>query len=142
MALQTDRLLMVGLGIENDNPQPPSFQPKLADRIHLRWQSKSELGFPWYGYYLLRRPTRGTDPACVSKVVPPPQAPSPPAGKKWDTPVGSFSSDAELAFTEDFAPAANREIDLRNRKALRFDLPPQQMARKITMRVGLRSPVG
>lgn len=54
MALQTDNLVMVGLGMKNDQPAN-SIQPPLADGIHLRWAFKRELGFPWYGYSLFRR---------------------------------------------------------------------------------------
>lgn len=64
MALQSQNLVMVALGIEGDQPssdiQPP-LQPPLKDGIHLRWAFKPEQGFPWYGYYLFRRPHEPND---------------------------------------------------------------------------------
>lgn len=46
----------MGLGIEEDAPGPGA-AAALPDGIHLRWLFKHDRGFPWYGYYLLRRQT-------------------------------------------------------------------------------------
>jgi hypothetical protein len=68
--MQTQDLLMVGLGVQEDEP-PNQIQPPLKDGIHLRWAFKRVLGFPWHGYYLFRRNHRpGTfTPASLSRVV-------------------------------------------------------------------------
>ena len=55
MPLQTDNLVMVGLGVLGDQP-PHSIQPKLPDGIHLRWAFDPDRGAPWHGYHLFRRP--------------------------------------------------------------------------------------
>src|SRR5437773_11276626 len=55
MGLQTEDLVMVALSIVDDQP-PNSIQPELTDGIHLRWAFNQARGFPWYGYYLFRRP--------------------------------------------------------------------------------------
>lgn len=55
MLLFDDDLSIIGLGIEGDSPGLGA-TTALPDGIHLRWLFKHERGFPWYGYYLLRRP--------------------------------------------------------------------------------------
>jgi hypothetical protein len=66
MALQTNNLVMLGLGIQGDRP-PNSVQPPLVDGIHLRWAFKPELGFPWYGFHLFRRSHRDGELQCDSQ---------------------------------------------------------------------------
>lgn len=56
MALQSENLVMVGLGIHADAP-PLVEQPKLVDGVHLRWSIARERGFPWHGFFLYRRPS-------------------------------------------------------------------------------------
>ena len=56
MTLFNDNLTIVGQGIEGDSPGPGA-AAALPDGIHLRWLFKRNRGFPWYGYYLLRRQT-------------------------------------------------------------------------------------
>ena len=68
MALQTQNLVMVGLGIQGDSPPNP-LQPPLVNGIHLRWAFKRDLGFPWYGYYLFRRLHRAGEPLCLSHAI-------------------------------------------------------------------------
>ena len=65
MTLQTQNLVMVGLGIKDDVP-PNKIQPKLLDGVHLRWVFKKDLGFPWYGFYLFRREHRKRQSTCLS----------------------------------------------------------------------------
>lgn len=136
MAIQTNRLVCAVLGVENDvPPPPPSFQPKLSDGIHLRYQSQRQLGFPWYGYYILRRlsgPT--TQPACFSGFPSP--APDATPSPAWQLRMGTFSSELNLVFTDDFAPTGKRELSLKNRRSLRFDMPPGQIARRISLKIG------
>lgn len=54
MSLFGKNLEIVGLGIEDDSPGPGT-TTVLPDGIHLRWIFERERGFPWHGYYLLRR---------------------------------------------------------------------------------------
>jgi hypothetical protein len=58
MALQTQNLVMIGLGTQRDVPTN-AIQPPLVDGVHLRWAFRRDLGFPWYGFYLYRRPHEG-----------------------------------------------------------------------------------
>jgi hypothetical protein len=53
--LQTEDLVMGGLNVFGDQP-PNTLQPRLDDGVHLRWVFRRDLGFPWYGFYLFRRP--------------------------------------------------------------------------------------
>jgi hypothetical protein len=54
MALQSDDLTALGLGITADQP-PISLQPVLGNGIHLRYATSFDKGLPWYGFYLFRR---------------------------------------------------------------------------------------
>ncbi len=56
MSIFDNNLGIIGLGVEGDVPGPGT-ETVLPDGIHLRWQFKHERGFPWHGYYLLRRPS-------------------------------------------------------------------------------------
>lgn len=46
---------MVALGIRHDAPGNPLQAHALPTGIHLRWSVSPYTGFPWYGFYLLRR---------------------------------------------------------------------------------------
>lgn len=133
MPLQTDNLIMVGLGVLGDVPPHP-IQPKLPDGVHLRWQPGDGFDFPWHGYFLFRRPHNAGKPICVSTRFDP----------RWPTgvvanlqlPDGQFSSDASIVLTEGFASANAREIDLNGRAWLRFDLKPGLVARRFLVTLG------
>src|SRR5262245_28302835 len=100
MALQTDIVSMVALGVRGDVP-PNALQPRLADGIHLRWSLRRDLGFPWYGFFLFRRPHRPGAPVCISQILSKLEAGSWPSAQ-LSTPYGQFSSDVNLVFTDDF----------------------------------------
>lgn len=97
MPLQTDNLIMVGLGVWGDVPPHP-IPPKLPDGVHLRWQPGNGFDFPWHGYFLFRRPHNAGQPICISTRFDP----------AWPTGVveslqptdGQISSDAAIALTE------------------------------------------
>jgi hypothetical protein len=59
---------MVGLGVQGDAP-PDAIQPPLRDGIHLRWAFQRDLGFPWYGFYLFRRPSRRREEICLARAT-------------------------------------------------------------------------
>jgi hypothetical protein len=73
MPLQTDNLVMAGLGVRGDVP-PNAVQPPLPDGIHLRWSFLAELGFPWHGFFLFRRLHQPGRPVCLGQTVPSPEA--------------------------------------------------------------------
>ena len=138
MPLQTQNLVMVGLGVQGDSP-PTGLQPPLVDGVHLRWAFKRDLGFPWYGFYLFRRPHQGDKPICLSPTLL--NLPVGPTGSsQLVTSVGVISSDENLVLTENFPPTGSRELDLAGRKRLRLTLLPGQVANLAQIRIGFRPP--
>ncbi len=126
MALQTDRLVMIGLGVTGDAQRRPlAEQPPLPDGIHLRWAFSREAAFPWHGYYLFRRPHERQGSICLSENLaeldPGPLSPAtwPVAGK------GTFHSDAPLARRDDLGRPG---LDLAGRGYLAFSLLPDEPA--------------
>lgn len=138
MALQTQNLVMTGLGILGDSP-PNAVQPPLVDGIHLRWAFKRELGFPWFGFYLFRRFHREGDPRCFSAATDDLQK-GPWPSSVLDIPgYGRLSSDQNLNFTDDFDPPGPIEFDLDERDTLRFSFPPGEPARWVEVQLGFRA---
>ena len=129
---------MVGLGMQDDVP-PDAIQPVLVDGIHLRWAFRRELGFPWYGFYLFRRPHHSGERACVSGSMigeEPRELPS----LSFSTREGVFTSDRNLVLTDDFDPHPTVEFDLRGRSFLRFTIAPASIARSVELTIGFRAP--
>lgn len=139
MALQTQDLVMVGLGVQGDRPLN-RLQPPLVDGIHLRWSLKRQLGFPRYGFYLFRRVRLFGDPVCLSRETRNFSVAS-RLDVQLNTPVGRVSSDTNLRLTDDFPPTpagGQVEFDLDGRQYLRFALPPGELARRVEVRIGFR----
>ncbi len=142
MALQTQNLVMVGLGIKDDAP-PNSLQAALVDGIHLRWAFKRELGFPWYGYHLFRRQHLEGEFLCLSNEMASLKNDD-QLGNKWDNQYGQVCSDENLFLTDDFAASPSTEtdsveFDLVDRHYLRFSLNPGEPARKVEVWIGFRT---
>lgn len=136
MPLQTQSLVMVGLGALGDNPQN-NLQPPLVDGIHLRWAFKRELGFPLGGFYLFRRKHPESKPFCLSEAM-------------GNLKVGRQSkeelikdirviSNENIILTDIFSPGGLVEFDLDGRQYLRFELPPTRPARWVEMQIGFRN---
>jgi hypothetical protein len=140
MALQTDNLVMAGLGVQADVP-PNAVQPLLPDGIHLRWSFLTELGFPWHGFFLFRRPHRPSRPICLGGILPK-MPPGTWPSAVLNTPFGQVSSDQNIVFTDDFPASGVAEFDLRARSYLRFSLDPGQAAYRIEARLGFRRNTG
>ncbi|HEX8078229.1 MAG TPA: hypothetical protein VF511_10480, partial [Chthoniobacterales bacterium] len=136
MALQTDNLVMTALSVVNDQPSN-SIQPRLADGIHLRFGFAPERGFPWYGYYLFRRPHLASNRQCLQPKFNSDWKPGPWRGPQAEFANGVFRSDAQLVFLDQFPPSASPEFDLRGRKYLRFELPPGERAREFHVKLGV-----
>lgn len=136
MPLQSANLAMIGLGAVGNQPVNP-YQTPLADGIHLRWAFRRELGFPWYGFHLFRRPAMDGQPLCLSKVTGGlskgiwPEA-------KYATVLGVLSSNTNLVLTDDFAQPNTVEFALDGRSYLRFDFPAGEPARRVELRIGFR----
>jgi len=126
---------MIGLGVLGNQPATP-YQP--ADGIHLRWGCPRELGFPWYGFYLYRRPAMPGRPICLSSVSGGLKKGVWPDTKYYSA-VGLVSSSENLVLTDDFAPANQVEFALNSRNFLRFDLRPGELARRMELRVAFRA---
>lgn len=127
---------MAGLGVAGDQP-PDHYQAPLTDGVHLRWSFRRELGFPWHGFYLFRRPSRPGNLLCLSAVTGGLKK-GMSLGSKHYTAIGMLSSDVSLVLTDDFAPNDRVEFDLGGRKVLRFELPEGEPARGVELSVGFR----
>jgi hypothetical protein len=120
MALQTRDLSMMTLGVLGDAP-PNDMQPPLPDGMHLRWSFEPAKGFPWYGYYLFRRPTREKqDRTCISRYLYRYKAGA-VGSDQLAVGTGRLSSDEALILTEDFPPPGMAEVDLDDRSYVRYD---------------------
>ena len=127
---------MLALGVEGDSPPTPS-QPPLANGVHLRWAFERELGFPWGGFYLFNRPSSARTPHCFAPEWHVLASMAPTA--EWISPIGRVSSEVPLVPVPGpfmaFPPLI--ELDLRNRKSIRVDLPAFEVAH--TAHVSIRS---
>lgn len=129
------RLGMIALGIEGDAP-PVSIQPKLEDGIHLRWASRRDLSFPWYGYFLFRRLSQRKEWLCLSGELYR-REPGELGTTSWSFDLGTVSSDRPLRLADDFPPSGRVEIDLGgDRRFLRFALPQGHLASRAEARIG------
>jgi hypothetical protein len=136
MAFQSQNLVMIGLGVQADAPVN-ALQPPLRDGIHLRWSFLRERGFPWHGYYLFRRRHRPGNRRCMLQLLRELQlAPGALSTRTLNTPWGQFTSDRNIELTDIFPPPHLVEFDLRNRRYVRFVLPPAQPAFEVQVRVG------
>lgn len=127
---------MIGLGVLGNQPANP-YQPALTNGIHLRWGFRRELGFPWHGFYLYRRPALPGRPVCLSSVTGGLKKGSWPE-KKYRTALGVITSDTNLVMTEDFAPGNRVEFALDGRSFLRCDFPAGELARRVELLIGFR----
>lgn len=126
---------MIALGVLGSPPN--SYQPALVRGMYLRWGFLPELGFPWHGFYLFRRPARPGRPLCLRSVI---------GGLKkghWDqskhyTALGVISSDTDLVLTDDFTPPNQVEFALDGRNNLRFDFRDGELARHVELQIGFR----
>jgi hypothetical protein len=134
MPLQTDHLVMISQGILNDTPSIDK-QPILPDGIHLRWMFQRDVGFPWHGYYLFRRPHEIKEPVCTNKnwIDQPPGSLS---TSIWFIPEGVFRSDTDLSLTSDIGTSGMLGLDLNSRGYLQFDLPQDDPAYRIDLTIG------
>jgi len=137
LSLQTDNLAMIVSGVTGNKPVN-SYQTPLADGMHLRWGFLRELGFPWYGFHLFRRPAMPGRPLCLSSVTGGLKTGNWPDNKHY-TAIGLISSNTNLVLTEEFTPSNQVEFALDGRDYLRFDLPAGELARRIECRIAFRA---
>jgi hypothetical protein len=135
-----DRLVMGGLGIAGDHP-PNSLQPTLPDSVLLRWAQPLARGFPWFGYFLFRRPHERGTPVCLSAGLGSVTV-GPQSGASLSTVNGDVTSDVNLLTTDDFAPLGTPEFDLAGRAFVKVILPAGRRARRVIVTVGFREASG
>ena len=130
---------LLSLSIIGDIP-PLTDQPTLPNGIHLRWAFDRNAGFPWYGFYLFRRPTPlgGGSTVCLSSQLGS-YAPG-EQGRTFILPLGRFSSVDPITLTNDFAPSTV-EVDLTRGESLpafgvSFTLDPASPARLVVVTLG------
>jgi len=144
MALQSQNLVMLGLGVEGDSP-PNEIQARLVDGIHLRWNMARGLGFPWYGFYLFRRPHRGgTRTKCLKNYIQDHHSsllPGTLPNRELNTLVGLITSDQNLKLTNEFPSPPDEliEFDLSGRGFLLFSRFPDAPLHKVEMQIGFHS---
>ena len=64
MTIQSNDLTALGLGITGD-VAPTSLQPAVRNGVHIRYATSSTRDFPWFGFYLFRRPRRTALETCL-----------------------------------------------------------------------------
>lgn len=128
---------MIGLGVLAHQPAN-NYQPQLIDGIHLRWGFRRELGFPWFGFYLFRRPAQRGRPLCLSSVIGGLKKGSWPDNKYYSA-IGLISSSENLELTKYFPPQNHVEFVLDGREFTRFELRPGELARRVELRIGFPS---
>jgi hypothetical protein len=139
MTFQTTDLRMVTLGVKGDVP-PNALQPSLPDGVHLRWAFDPVKGFPWYGYYLFRRPAqRATQRHCLSTELAG-RLPGVLPGGGLTLGYGTLASDKPLVLTDDFPASGTVEVDLGDRDYLMWELPDGLPACQVTATIGFRAP--
>jgi hypothetical protein len=111
MALQSDDLSALGLGITADQP-PISLQPTLGgDGIHLRYATSFAKGLPWYGFYLLRRKHVAAITQCLAPELAKLRAGLTKATSYAFSKVALYSG-KPIEFTDEFPAAGTAEIAL------------------------------
>ncbi|HYF65545.1 MAG TPA: hypothetical protein VD886_22145, partial [Herpetosiphonaceae bacterium] len=130
MPLQTRKLMMLGLPVFNDAP-PNAIQPTLSNGIHLRWMFKRDLGFPWHGFHLFRRPAfAGTTYSLINLSPLTPQT----LAHTLHSTHGQLTSDTNLVATDSLGPAGTHEFSLNNREFMRFHF--SETARWVQVKLG------
>jgi hypothetical protein len=125
----TQTLAMIGLGVLRDQP-PNDIQPKLPKGIHLRWAVRPDVGFPWYGFYLFRRPAIRDHATCLGAATVGLRKGLLPSNQ-FVSNLGTVTSDAPLVLTDDFPEAHGAgllEFDLRGRTYLSFTPPAEPLS--------------
>jgi hypothetical protein len=140
MGLQTQELVMVALGVQGD-VSPIALQAKLIDGIHLRWAFRRENGFPWYGYYLFRRPHEFRGERCLAPDLFG-RAAGTDLGTSFASSLGALSSDTPLILSDDFPEIGHPEVGLDAHSVVRLNLPPDEPAFRVRVQVGFRQTGG
>src|SRR6185295_12870533 len=121
---------MAALGVHCDDP-PDSTQPPLDDGVHLRWAFVRDLGFPWHGFHLFRRPARSGTPLCLSAVTGGLAEGSWPEDR-LHTPIGVLAAGEGPLVLERPEPGCPVAFAL-DGGSLRFDLPEGEPARRVVV---------
>jgi hypothetical protein len=137
-------LALLTLGAVGDERPLPDLQPALPEGIHLRWafardnsNPANNLGFPWYGFYLFRRPTlpSGTATTCAASQFTG-LTPGPRSSPDLTVPLGTFHSDQNLVLTDSFPAIGTVELDLSGRTFVNFQMDPTLPNRSVDVKIG------
>ena len=123
---------MAALAVRGDVP-PNELQPSLRDGVHLRWATERSLGFPWYGFYLLRRDHEPGKPTCGGSEILDlltSQGPS----SSLESAIGTLRSDTDMAVTHEFAGQPG--VDLRGHESATLERPEGAPARWARVTLG------
>ena len=135
MALQSDELTALGLGITADQPLI-ALQPALGDGIHLRYATSFAKGLPWGGFFLFRRRHIATIPQCLSLQL---------AGLKPQlTSAATYAFDGvslysgtQIEFIDEFAATGTAEVTLPATALLGAGFE-QGPVHRVTAKIGFR----
>lgn len=112
MAIQTDDLVALGLGITGDSPPAGSLQPTaLIDGIHIQYRTSGARGFPWFGFYLFRRPHRSGLETCLSRHLREPKEGA-ALQASWAFPGVSLHSAVKFGLIDEFPSPGASEVAL------------------------------
>jgi hypothetical protein len=131
-------LAVLALGVVGDDRPLPELQPVLPEGIHLRWSISPERGFPWYGFYLLRRPTLTSGVAtCLStELQSSGRTPGDLGTNVVGLLIGVFRSDQNLILSDDFPASGTVELDLSGRSYLDFQALATNPSRQVDVEIG------
>lgn len=124
MGMQSNDLTALGLGVTGD-VSPTSLQPHVRDGVHIRYATSFARGFPWFGFYLFRRPRRTRLETCLAQ-----QLAGLKPGNTGKTGLNfagvSFAADTPIELVEKSAAPATTAIALPSAGSIaaRFDKAP------------------
>ncbi len=129
-------LALMALPVVGDVPPIPELQPVLPNGIHLRWAFDPNKGFPWWGFYLFRRPTLTTGAVTCAASQFGGFTPGPLPSPDLPIPLGTFHSDQNLVLTDDFPTGGTVEIDLSARSFVSFKMDQSLPNRHVDVTIG------
>ncbi len=143
MAIQSDDLVVLGLGITGDVPPPGSLQPTaLVHGNHIQFRTSAAKGLPWGGFYTLRRPHNPKLHTCLA-----PQLAKlrDRTDDKMSRPFAGVSlhSPAGIRLIDEFPASGTKEILLPSAPLeARFDAPVHRVVATIGFRGARQTAAG
>jgi hypothetical protein len=143
MAVQSDDLVVLGLGITGDVPPSGSLQPTaLVDGNHIQYRTSAAKGLPWGGFYVFWRPHDPKLETCLARQLT--KLPD-RADDKTSRAFGEVSlhSPTGIRFLDEFPAAGVKEIALPSAPLeARFNAPVHRVVATIGFRGSRPTPAG